>query len=151
MTHSHERDDKVNDQVDDLNSGFCWGGNRPKPAPNAPPTDTRRDQIRKESRRPLDRQSRDAAARAWRVIRHVHDRVARRHAVRRVADACQGRGLISLFAYISSLDQGQAAQQIADKLGMPARHGAALQRTWRISVDIPSGEHTKKEVSSYEP
>jgi len=25
MTHSHERDDKVNDQVDDLNSGFCWG------------------------------------------------------------------------------------------------------------------------------
>ena len=25
MADSHERDDKVNDQVDDLNSGFCWG------------------------------------------------------------------------------------------------------------------------------
>src|SRR5262249_28366946 len=25
MTHSHERDDKVNDQVDNLNRGFCWG------------------------------------------------------------------------------------------------------------------------------
>jgi hypothetical protein len=25
MTHSHERDDKVNDQVDDVESGFCWG------------------------------------------------------------------------------------------------------------------------------
>jgi hypothetical protein len=25
MTHSQERDDKVNDQVDDPNSGFCWG------------------------------------------------------------------------------------------------------------------------------
>ena len=23
-THSHERDDKVNDQVDNLNRGFCW-------------------------------------------------------------------------------------------------------------------------------
>ena len=25
MADSHERDDKVNDQVDDLNSGFYWG------------------------------------------------------------------------------------------------------------------------------
>ena len=25
MTHTHERDDKVNDQVDELNSGFCGG------------------------------------------------------------------------------------------------------------------------------
>jgi hypothetical protein len=25
MIHSHEHYDKVNDQVDDLNSGFCWG------------------------------------------------------------------------------------------------------------------------------
>jgi len=25
MADSHERDDKVNDEVDDLNSGFCWG------------------------------------------------------------------------------------------------------------------------------
>ena len=38
----------------------------------------------------------------------------------------KGGDLISLFAYINSLDQGKAAQQIADKLGMPARHGAAL-------------------------
>ena len=38
----------------------------------------------------------------------------------------KGGDLISLFAYINSLDQGKAAQQIADKLGMPARQGAAL-------------------------
>ena len=38
----------------------------------------------------------------------------------------KGGDLISLFAYINSLDQGKAPQQIADKLGMPARHGAAL-------------------------
>jgi hypothetical protein len=25
MTHSHERDDKVNDQVADSNSGLWWG------------------------------------------------------------------------------------------------------------------------------
>ena len=31
----------------------------------------------------------------------------------------KGRDLISLFAYINSLDQGQAARQIAEKLGMP--------------------------------
>jgi hypothetical protein len=33
----------------------------------------------------------------------------------------KGRDLISLFAYINSLDQGQAARQVAEKLGMPAR------------------------------
>ena len=38
----------------------------------------------------------------------------------------KGGDLISLFVYINSLDQSQAAQRIADKLGMPARHGAAL-------------------------
>jgi putative DNA primase/helicase len=38
----------------------------------------------------------------------------------------KGGDLISLFAYINNLDQGQAARQIAEKLGMPARHGAAL-------------------------
>ena len=38
----------------------------------------------------------------------------------------KGGDLISLFAYINSLDQGQAARQIAEKLGMAARHGAAL-------------------------
>jgi putative DNA primase/helicase len=37
----------------------------------------------------------------------------------------KGRDLISLFAYINSLDQGQAARQIAEKLGMSAHHGAA--------------------------
>jgi putative DNA primase/helicase len=42
------------------------------------------------------------------------------------AVSAKGRDLISLFAYINSLDQGQAARQIAEKLGMPARHGAAL-------------------------
>jgi putative DNA primase/helicase len=38
----------------------------------------------------------------------------------------KGGDLISLFAYINSLDQSQAAREIAEKLGMPARHGAAL-------------------------
>ena len=37
----------------------------------------------------------------------------------------KGRDLISLFAYINSLDQGRAARQIAEKLGIPANHGAA--------------------------
>lgn len=39
----------------------------------------------------------------------------------------RGRDLISLFAYINSLEQVQAAQQIAEKLGMSARHGAAAR------------------------
>ncbi len=43
----------------------------------------------------------------------------------------KGGDLISLFAYINSLDQGQAARQIAEKLGMPAHHGAALPTTRR--------------------
>ena len=37
----------------------------------------------------------------------------------------KGRDLISLFAYINSLDQGKAARQIAERLGMRAHHGAA--------------------------
>ena len=38
----------------------------------------------------------------------------------------KGRDLISLFAYINRLDQGQAARQIAERLGIPTHHGAAL-------------------------
>jgi len=41
--------------------------------------------------------------------------------------SAKGGDLISLFAYINSLDQGPAARQIADQLGMSARRGAAPQ------------------------
>src|SRR6516165_819814 len=51
----------------------------------------------------------------------------------------KGGDLISLFAYINSLDQGQAARQIAEKLGMPARHGVA-PRTEKTPIIYPYGE-----------
>jgi AAA domain len=51
----------------------------------------------------------------------------------------KGGDLISLFAYIDSLDQGQAARQIAEKLGIPAHHGAA-PRTETTPLIHPWGE-----------
>jgi hypothetical protein len=51
----------------------------------------------------------------------------------------KGRDLVSLFAYINSLDQGQAARQIAEKLGIPAHHGAA-PRTETTPTIYPWGE-----------
>jgi hypothetical protein len=40
--------------------------------------------------------------------------------------SAKGGDLISLFAYINSLDQGPAARQIAERLGTPPHRGAAL-------------------------
>jgi putative DNA primase/helicase len=51
----------------------------------------------------------------------------------------RGRDLISLFAYINSLDQGPAARQIAERLGIPAHHGAA-PRTETTPFIHPWGE-----------
>ena len=50
----------------------------------------------------------------------------------------KGRDLISLFAYINSLDQGQAARQIAEKLGIPA--DGAAPRTETTPLIHPWGE-----------
>jgi hypothetical protein len=51
----------------------------------------------------------------------------------------KGGDLISVRAYINSLDQGQAARQIAEKLGMPAHHCAA-PRTETTPKIHPWGE-----------
>jgi uncharacterized protein DUF3987 len=41
--------------------------------------------------------------------------------------AAKGGDLISLFAYTNNLGQGEAARQIAEKLGIAVRHGVAAQ------------------------
>jgi hypothetical protein len=132
MTHSHERNDKVNDQVDDVDSGFCWGADAIGAAIRRNPRQTHhlltRDEI-KSAKKVRGRWVVSHAAplrELWRAVRHVHDRVGRRRAVLVSLMHTGGRDLIAPFAYVNSLDQGEAAQQIADKLGMPAHHGAAL-------------------------
>ena len=51
----------------------------------------------------------------------------------------KGGDLISLFAYINSLDQGQAARQIAEKLGIsPCKTNGAAPRTRTIVMPVPA-------------